>query len=195
MSALLIQPDIVEQTKVLNPSLAEEATLVDAARHDPEALSKLYRQNHTRIFRYVLRRVGNRALAEDLVADVFVSMVRYLPRYRISAVPFHAWLFRLATNRVNRWARWQRRRAFRELREAPCPRQDQQQQETADHVRTALLTLPMPFQTTVALHYLEDMSLVEISQVLDCSIGTVKSRLARGRDMLRAQLNESEGDR
>jgi len=195
MSAFLIQPDLVEQSKVLNTSVTEESALIDAARHDPEALSQLYRQNHARIFRYVLRRVGNRALAEDLVADVFVSMVRYLPRYRISAVPFHAWLYRLATNRVNRWARWQRRRAFRELREATCPRQDQQQQETADHVRTALLTLPLPFQTTVALHYLEDMSLAEISQVLGCSIGTVKSRLARGRDLLRAQLNESDGGR
>ncbi|HQR07917.1 MAG TPA: sigma-70 family RNA polymerase sigma factor [Gemmatales bacterium] len=195
MSALLIQPDIVEQTETLKPSLSAESSLVDAARHDPEALSQLYRQNHSRIFRYVLRRVGNRALTEDLVADVFVSMVRYLPRYRISDVPFHAWLYRLATNRVNRWARWQRRRAFRELRETACPRRDQQQQEMADHVRTALLTLPLPFQTTVALHYLEDMSLAEISQVLDCSIGTVKSRLARGRDMLRAQLNESDGDR
>ncbi|MFT3882117.1 MAG: RNA polymerase sigma factor [Gemmatales bacterium] len=195
MSASLIQTDMVEITKALTPSCPAESSLIAAARHDPEALSQLYRQNHTRIFRYVLRRVGNRTLAEDLVADVFVSMVRYLPRYRISAVPFHAWLYRLATNRVNRWARWQRRRAFRELRETACPRQDQQQREMADHVRTALLTLPLPFQTTVALHYLEDMSLAEISQVLDCSIGTVKSRLARGRDMLRAQLNESDGDR
>ena len=170
-----------------------ESLLIEAARRDPEALSQLYRQYYTRIYRYVLRRVGHRAMAEDLTGDVFVSMVRYLPRYRISAVPFHAWLYRLATNRVNRWARWQRRRACRELRETACPRLDQQQQEMADHVRTVLLTLPLPFQTTVALHYLEDMSLAEISQVLNCSIGTVKSRLARGRDMLRAQLKESDG--
>ena len=193
MSALLIQTDLVEQTNPLNHSPTAESLLIEAARRDPEALSQLYRQYYTRIYRYVLRRVGHRAMAEDLTGDVFVSMVRYLPRYRISAVPFHAWLYRLATNRVNRWARWQRRRACRELRETACPRLDQQQHEMADHVRTALLTLPLPFQTTVALHYLEDMSLAEIGQVLNCSLGTVKSRLARGRDMLRAQLKESDG--
>ena len=194
MSALLIQTDFVERNTTRNDSLPADAALIEAARRDAEALSQLYRQHYSRIFRYVLRRVGNRTMAEDLVADVFVSMVRYLPRYRISPIPFHAWLYRLATNRVNRWARWQRRRAFRELRETACPRTDQQQREMADHVRTALLTLPLPFQTTVALHYLEDMSLAEICQVLSCSIGTVKSRLARGRDMLRAQLKESDGD-
>ncbi len=194
MSALLIQTDFVELNKPCNDSLPADAALIEAARRDPEALSQLYRQHYARIFRYVLRRVGNRTMAEDLVGDVFVSMVRCLPRYQISAIPFHAWLYRLATNRVNRWARWQRRRAFRELCETACPRTDQKQREMADHVRTALLTLPLPFQTTVALHYLEDMSLAEICQVLNCSIGTVKSRLARGRDMLRAQLKESDGD-
>ena len=109
-------------------------------------------------------------------------------------MPFQAWLYRLATKRVNRWGRWQRRRAWKELHETPCPRRDQEQRDRAHHVRTALLTLPLHFQTTVALHYLEEMSLAEISQVLHCSLGTVKSRLARGRELLRQQLNESDGD-
>ncbi len=65
----------------------------------------------------------------------------------------------------------------------------------ASHVRTVLLTLPLPYQTTVALHYLEEMSLKEIAQVLNCSVGTVKSRLSRGRELLRIHLKESDGDR
>lgn len=195
MTVLLIQPEQETLTAPVAHSSAGEAALIEAARHDPDALAQLYRQHYPIIHRYVQRRVGNLANADDLAADVFVSMVRYLPKYRISTVPFQAWLYRLASNRINRWARWQRRRAMQQLRETACPRQDQEQRDRASHVRAALLTLPLPFQTTVALHYLEEMSLAEISQVMECSLGTVKSRLARGRDLLRLQLNESEGAR
>lgn len=193
MSALQIPSSLRELHTAYVETPSGEPALIEAARLDPEALSQLYRQQYPLMFRYILRRVGNRALAEDLVADVFVSMVRYLPRYRVRDVPFNAWLYRLATNRVNRWARWQRRRAARELKETANPRNDQDRRDMANHVRAALLALPLPFQTAVALHYLEEMSVADIASVVNCSVGTVKSRLARGREMLRAQLNERDG--
>lgn len=193
MNALLIDPGLSNMAKPRDESCAEESELIEAAKRDPNAFAQLYRQQYPVIFRYVLRRVGNQLVAEDLVADVFVAMVRYLPKYRVRDVPFHAWLYRLATNRVNRWARWQRRKAGKELREFACPRRDQEQRDTAAHVRTALLTLPLPFQTALALHYLEGMSIAEIGRVIDCSLGTVKSRLSRGREMMRIKLKESGG--
>jgi RNA polymerase sigma-70 factor, ECF subfamily len=193
MNAVLTEPSAIANSTVCDDSVNHETALIEAARRNPDALGQLYRQHYPTIFRYVARRVGNQSIAEDLVGDVFVAMVRYLPKYRIRDVPFHAWLYRLATNRVNKWARWERRRAGKELREMASKRRDQEQCDMANHVRTALLTLPLPFQTAVALHYLEEMSLAEISHVVDCSIGTVKSRLARGREMLRKLLLESDG--
>src|SRR4051812_22812144 len=87
----------------------EERQLVARAQRDPEALAVLYRAHYAAIASYVCRRVGDRHEADDLVAEAFLAMVRYLPRYRWSGAPFRAWLYRLATTQVNRWARRQRR--------------------------------------------------------------------------------------
>ena len=177
--------------RVLDPEA--ERRLVEAAKRDPQALSQLYRLHYAAISQHILRRVGRNSVAEDLVADVFLAMVSYLPRYRTGATPFRAWLFRMATNRVNRWARWQRRRACRELHDVPGPARTQDRRQDADYVRSALLALPLPYQSVLSLHYLEEMSIHDIAQVLGCPEGTVKSRLCRGRDLLRTILTESEG--
>jgi RNA polymerase sigma-70 factor (ECF subfamily) len=171
-----------------------ERRLIEAAKRDPHALSQLYRQHYHAISQHVLRRVGRTTIAEDLVADVFLAMVRYLPRYRVGPTPFRAWLFRMATNRVNRWARWQRRRACRKLHDVPGPAPVHDRAQQAEHVRSALLALPLRFQSVLSLHYLDEMSIHDIAQVLGCPEGTVKSRLSRGRDLLRTILTESEGD-
>jgi RNA polymerase sigma-70 factor (ECF subfamily) len=171
-----------------------EAELIEAAKHEPDALSALYRLHHGAVSRYVMRRVGQANTAEDLVADVFLQMVRYLPKYRVGTTPFRAWLYRLATNRVNRWARWQRRRAWQVLHDIAQHDPAERRHDEAEHVRASLLTLPLHFQSVVALHYLEELSIAEIGQVLGCAEGTVKSRLARGRELLRSILTERDGD-
>jgi RNA polymerase sigma-70 factor (ECF subfamily) len=171
-----------------------EHWLIESAKRDPQALAQLYRQHYEAISRHVFRRVGRISVAEDLVADVFLAMVRYLPRYRVGTTPFRAWLYRLATNRVNRWARWERRRACRKLHDVPSAAEAGDRAQKADHVRSALLALPLSFQSVLSLHYLDEMSVREIAQVVGCAEGTVKSRLSRGRDLLRAILTESEGD-
>jgi RNA polymerase sigma-70 factor (ECF subfamily) len=170
-----------------------EQRLIEAAKCDPQAVARLYREHCPAIGRHILRRVGNPTLAEDLVADVFLAMVRYLPHYRVSATPFRAWLYRLATNRVNRWARWQRKRACRQLHDVPSPAAPLDRAHEAARVRGALLALPTRFQEVLSLHYLDEMSIHAIAQVLGCAEGTVKSRLSRGRDLLRRVLTESEG--
>jgi RNA polymerase sigma-70 factor (ECF subfamily) len=188
----LLEHGVCEQDEPVFNAEAEHR-LLEAAKHDTNALSELYRQHYEAISRHVVRRVGQRTIAEDLVADVFLTMVRYLPRYRIGPTPFRHWLYRLATNRVNRWARWQSRRAWQQLQDVPSRKRESDQQAEADHVRAALLTLPLRFQSVLALHYLEEMGLEDISQILGCPLGTVKSRLARGRAMLRTLLTESDG--
>src|SRR5438132_11748295 len=100
MPTLLMEHKAPEQDESVFDTEAEHRLLA-AAKHDTNALSELYRQHYEAISRHVLRRVGQRTIAEDLVADVFLTMVRYLPRYRIGPTPFRNWLYRLATNRVN----------------------------------------------------------------------------------------------
>lgn len=169
-----------------------EAELVERAKRQSEAMAELYREHYPAIARYVLRRVAGRSDADDIVAEVFLTMVRCLPRYRQRGAPFRAWLYRLATDQIARWARRRRRQMIKQLDEHPGKQADASQNDRAEVLRVVLATLPGKFQNALALHYLEELSIAEIAQVLGCAEGTVKSRLARGRDLLRARLSQRQ---
>ncbi len=168
-----------------------EDDLVRRARSDANAFATLYRRHSPAIARYVRRRVGDRDVAQDLVAETFLAALEGIGRYRLRGAPFRGWLYRLASTRVSRWAR---RRALAGKREGL----DLDARETRDPVenegvlaeraRVALLDLPETYQTALALHYVEGLSVDEIARALACRPGTVKARLSRGRERLRRKL-------
>ena len=172
--------------------LDDERDLVEQAKRDREAFALLYRRYYARIAGYVYRRVGDRHATEDLVAEVFLTMLRYLPKYRHRGTPVRAWIYRIATNAVNRWVRAQRRDLLRHSRSeslsaaAADPGFDEDGR--SEHARRALLSVSPKYQTVLALHYLEGMSVEEVAQAVGCRVGTVKSRLWRGREALREKL-------
>jgi RNA polymerase sigma-70 factor, ECF subfamily len=176
----------------LEKNLPVEAELIQQAKSDPEAMAELFRNHYAPIGRYIQHRVGSSSTAEDLTSEVFLTMVRYLPRFRVNGTPFRAWLYRLATNQVNRWARHQRRFAWKQLQDYPSSETQGLDEESAARIRAALLTLPVHYQSALALHYLEELPVESVAQVLGCAVGTVKSRLARGRDLLRPLLSEQD---
>ncbi len=162
----------------------------EGAGCEREAVAQLYRRHSQAIARYIHRRVGDAHLTEDLVADVFTIAVQALPRYRDRGLPVQAWLYRIATNRVNRWARRERKRALKQLdgelvESRTSPPMSEISREQA---RAALLTLAPKHQSVLALHYLEGMPIEQVAQAIGCRVGTVKSRLARGREAMRRRL-------
>lgn len=187
-----------------------EAALVERAKHDREAFAILYRRHYGMIVGYIYRRIGDAHAAEDLTADVFTAALRHLPRYRQRGVPIKAWLYRIATTTVNRWVRRQQRRSviegfFAAMRAEPGESVErgvptsipsggngavrhEVPESDAERARRALLALPPKFQTVLSLHYLEGLSLEDIASAVGCRLGTVKSRLSRGRDSLRERL-------
>lgn len=174
---------------------SEERDLIERAANDPDAISQLYRRHYEAMASYIRRRVGCSHDAEDLISETFIAMVRNLPRYRLRGAPFRAWLYRLATTQVSRWARSKRRQANRELKERAGPSgKDASASVEAqrEQVRLVLMSLPTRFQDVLSLHYLEGMSVVETASVLGCSQGTVKSRLSRGRARMREKLERLE---
>lgn len=175
---------------------SDDRELIERSANDARAVGELYRRHHQAIALYIRRRVGCSHEAEDLTADTFMAMVKYLPRYRYKGAPFRSWLYRLATTQVNRWARRKRRVVMRVLWEnahKPVnPKVAPSSRFEAEQVRLALLSLPARFQAVVSLHYMESMSISAIAQALGCSEGTVKSRLSRGRDKMRNQLKQGE---
>jgi len=169
----------------------DEHELVEQAKRDRNAFGVLYRRHYRPIAGYVFRRVGDRHIAEDLVADAFMLAMQAIPRYRSRGLPVRAWLYRIATNRVNRWARRERKRLLRQLETDPVdPRQAVTPADTRDRARAALLVVAPKYQAVLALHYLEGMNVEDVALATGCRVGTVKSRLARGRDALRQCLQK-----
>ena len=172
----------------------EERELIERAQHDREAFGTLYRRFYPALATHIYRRTGDVHATEDLVAEVFLTVLRVLPRYRYRGVPLRFWLLRIATNVVNRWARRQRRGAstMQEARQAECP--DPAAPHTGEidveHAQRALAALKPKHQAVLSLHYLEGLAIREVAVVLGCREGTVKSRLARARDALRDRLQE-----
>ena len=176
-------------------AVPDERQLVERAQRDPQAMTALYRLHCQSIYGYVLRRVGNSHDADDLTAEVFLSMVRGLPKYRWRGAPFRAWLYRLATNEVNRWAKRRKRMAIRPASDSHHEQPAQPLADSshdADLIHSALLTLAPKFQSVLALFYLEELPIAEIALVLRCREGTVKSRLSRGREMMRKFIERHE---
>lgn len=173
-----------------------EQELVARARHDAGAFAEIYRRHAHAIGGYIYRRVGDVHTTDDLVAEVFLAAMRALPRYRIRGVPLRAWLYRIATNTVNRWAGRNKWRRFVRLEgDAVDPRVDASADRgdsnaDAEAARQALWSLSMKHQSVLALHYLEGLPVEEVAVVLGCRVGTVKSRLSRAREALRMRLQE-----
>ncbi len=166
--------------------------LIERAKADREAFAALYRRHYQRVANYVFRRVGEVHATEDLVAEVFLAALRSLPRYRYRGVPFEAWLLRIATNTVNRWAGRRRRVAETRLaaelsKESVRPTRIGDGAGDHDRARQAMLCLSPKHQSVLSLHYLEGLNVNEVAAVVGCSVGTVKSRLSRARDAIRKE--------
>jgi len=171
--------------------LEHERVLVERAQQGPDGLGILYERYCPMLLNYVYRRTGDVHVTEDLVADVFLVVMRSLPGYRYRGIPFRSWLLRIATNTVNRWARRNRRRTWLSLdgEQAATPVDRSTQSAALDEqVQRALLSLPPRYQAVLALRCMEGLSIRETAVIIGCREGTVRSRLARARDALRNTL-------
>lgn len=172
-----------------------EQEVVRRATSDPLAISYLYRKHYGAIYAYVNRRIGNAHDTSDIVSEVFMAMVRYLPRFRWTGAPFRSWLLVLTTSQINRWIR--KRRFFSLWRsvdstDEPAMSPSNEVDERVEPMRRALLALPIAIQTALTLHYFEELTIEAIAEIMNCRPGTVKSRLSRGRDMLRHKFTNNE---
>jgi len=182
-------------------SLADspDEQLVQLAKEgESEAFSELVRRHLETVHRWMARAVGEQD-ADDLTQEVFFKAYRGLAGFRCDAPP-RAWLASIADNAVkNRYrSRSRFRRLFASSREeddppdppgsAASPEEDARAGESRRYVTEALKRLPAEFRMPVVLRDLEEWSYEEIGQSLGIPVGTVKSRIARGRGQLKAIL-------
>lgn len=146
-----------------------------------------------RLFNVMYGLTGDYDDALDLTEEAFIRAMRAYPRFRGESDPF-TWLYRIALNVLKKKYRKNARRAelWREHQESnPSSSAETRtaehaviESERAQLVRQAISQLPTAFRETITLRYLDEMSYEEISAAAGCSIGTVKSRISRGKALL-----------
>ncbi len=166
-----------------------ERFLVEAAQKDPTRFSDLYELHFERIYVFIVRRVRDRNIAEDLTSDVFHRALANLPHYEWRGAPFAAWLMKIAANAVAD----QSKRAAREappLDDSPG-RTVQPDLEAIEH-RARLFRLvnllPADQRRVVLQRFVEQRSVREIAERLGKTEGAVKQLQFRALQNLRAQM-------
>jgi RNA polymerase sigma-70 factor (ECF subfamily) len=178
----------------------DDVLLQRAARGDEEAFALLYQRHQAAMFRFALRMTGNSWAAEEIVQDVFMTLMRVPKKYDSTRGTLGGFLYGIARNRVMKHLeRLPREVSLEEknedgsgsgivLQDTFTPAIHAEKRERADHVRAAVLDLPPEFREAVVLCELEELSYEEAAQMAGCPIGTIRSRLHRGRALLMARL-------
>jgi RNA polymerase sigma-70 factor (ECF subfamily) len=172
-------------------------------RRDPELLDRLIEQYQHRLLRYLTYLSGNRELAEDLFQETWIRVLERGHQYD-GRHEFSTWLYAVARNLTLDYLRKKRPLSLDGLMEdeehAPLEPADtrpmawevMQQQEQAERVNAALVGIPVEYRETVMLRFQEGLALDEIATVTGAPLGTVKSRLYRGLNMLMSRLKGAQ---
>ncbi|MDQ1410929.1 MAG: polymerase sigma-70 factor, subfamily [Acidobacteriaceae bacterium] len=178
----------------------DEELLKRSAKGDEEAFTVLYRRHADALYRFAFRMTGSSWGAEEIVQDVFMTLVREPGKYDAERGTLPAFLFGITRNKIMKYnERLPREISLVErqedgsgggltLRDSFTPAMWAEQRERLEKVRAAVMELPGEFRETVVLCELEEMSYDQAARMLDCPIGTIRSRLHRGRALLLAKL-------
>jgi len=178
----------------------DDVLLARAAKGSEEAFLLLYQRHQAALYRFALRMTGNAWAAEEIVQDVFMTLMREPRKYDPARGALGAFLYGVARNRVMKHLERRPREVTLEekqddgqgpgivLQDPFTPATWMEKRERLEHVRAAVLDLPAEFREAVVLCELEEKSYEEAAQLIGCPIGTIRSRLHRGRALLLAKL-------
>jgi RNA polymerase sigma-70 factor (ECF subfamily) len=209
---------ILEQNNVINrgnvkvvesTSQGYETKLVKKLRSgDSKAREEFYNIYRNRLYALILKQVdGDQALAEDLVQETFLAALSSLDKFRGDS-QLYTWLRSIAFHKINDFYRRQAREpkpqesppdfdAMKRLEQTggdePAPFTVMESEEIHQSVHQALEGLPQDYQEVLVLKYLEEMPVLEISQVMGRSPKSVEGLLSRARKAMRDNLAENNG--
>ena len=173
---------------------SDEELIAGVVAGSREAFAALYRRRRPDVYRFALHMTGSPAAAEDVAQDVFLAVIKEAGRYAPGRSGVVAWLLGIARNHA--------RRRLTERRHEPLPEPGREpgiEADPADAVargqeiagrRAALVGLPVVFREAVVLCDLQELSYQEAADAAGCAIGTIRSRLHRGRGLLAAALKK-----
>lgn len=176
---------------------ADDELLEKIAAGDAGAFTTLFRRHQPLVYRFALHMTGSRTVAEDVTQEVFLAVMSDAARYQAGRSTAVSWLCGIARNHA--WRRLDRDRRLVALvedeegehaaeDEAPHPLEAITRAEEVEALHRALLTLPVPYREAIALCDLQELNYVDAAAALDCAVGTIRSRLHRGRALLAAKM-------
>ncbi len=170
---------------------------------DQEAFGLLVRKYQRKLLRLVMRMVRDPGEAEDVTQEAFIKAYRALPNFRGDSA-FYTWLYRIGVNTAKNWlvAHGRRMPTMTDiasndsegvdesilLRDDETPDRVLMSRQIGEAVNTAMDALPEDLRTAISLREIDGLSYEEIAQVMDCPIGTVRSRIFRAREAIAVRL-------
>lgn len=161
---------------------------------DEQAFVTLYRRRNGAVYRFALQMSGSPAAAEEVTQETFMVLIQEARHYNPARGPLASYLFGVARNLVLRHLGRNRSNlpeALDELNDTLAESAERTdvlaaltQREQIESVRRAVLSLPADYREVVVLCDLQEMSYADAAQTLGCALGTVRSRLHRGRGLL-----------
>ena len=172
-------------------------------RGDKQAFGLLVSKYQRKLGRLLSRLIRDPAEVEDVAQETFIKAYRALPAFRGDSA-FYTWLYRIGVNTAKNYLVGQGRRAptttgfssedaetfddGEQLRDINTPERLMMSREIGQTVETAMEALPEELRTAIMLREIEGLSYEEIAGIMDCPIGTVRSRIFRAREAIAEKL-------
>jgi RNA polymerase sigma-70 factor (ECF subfamily) len=190
-----------------NPAApVDEQLLVKQAREgDLTAYDELVRRYQERIYATVYHMTSNHEDANDLAQEAFIKAFQALKSFK-GGSSFYTWVYRIAVNKTINFLKQRKNKSQISLNDLDfnaehdpdlvalisekTPRREINLSELQERLNTAMLKLSEPHRLVVTLHDVQGLSHEEIAEIMDCNIGTVRSRLFYARQQLQAHLSD-----
>jgi len=183
----------------MNPN--EEKELIKKAQKEPEAFAELYDKYYPQIFGYILKRIADLEIAQDITSETFFKALKNLWKFRWKNISFSAWLYRIANNEIANYFRKNKKYSIslEKLKEKgfepislhnPEAEFLKAQEELKKHqdflkIQEKISQLPIKYQEVITLRFFEKKKIKEIAEILGKKEGTIKSLLHRGLEKLK----------
>lgn len=173
----------------------DERLLERMRQGDDSAFAELFARHRAVVYRYAVHMAGHGA-ADDIVQEAFLALIRQSSRFDPARGTVQAYLLGIARKHLLK--RFEMARISEPIDEessrletsAPNPFEDLSRAEIVDRVRAAIVTLPLVFREAIVLCDLNETDYETAAAVMDCPVGTVRSRLHRARALLVSKLND-----
>lgn len=183
----------------MSENTTDEDLLAECRNGSREAFESLYQTHQTRVFSVALNFFGgDEALAKDISQQVFLKIFGCLSEFRGDA-DLKTWIYRMTVNACIDEQRKRRRffpleLFFGDFKAKKTQDDKLRQREISEAVQKAVASLKPKFRLPILLKYTENLSYEEIAEILNCSMGTVASRLNRGHKMLAGKLGHLKNE-